>query len=74
MSKNFSHIDRQVEILEQIRQAHADGVEEGIRVELYRIIKLLEDNLEYVDYEGLALGTRILRVESLIALIKGETK
>jgi hypothetical protein len=74
MSKNFSHIDRQVEILEQIRQAHADGVEEGIRIELYRIIKLLEDNLEYVDYEGLALGTRILRVESLIALIKGETK
>jgi hypothetical protein len=74
MSKNFSHIDRQVEILEQIRQAHADGVEEGVRVELDRIIKLLEDNLEYVDYEGLALGTRILRVESLIALIKGETK
>ena len=74
MSKNFSHIDRQVEILEQIRQAHADGVEEGVRVELDRIIKLLEDNLEYVDYEGLALGTRILRVESLITLIKGETK
>ena len=74
MSKNFSHIARQIDMLEKVNQARADGVEEGIRVELDRIIRLLEDNLEYVDYEGLALGTRILRVESLIALIKGENK
>jgi hypothetical protein len=44
----------------------------GIALEQGRIVKLVEDNLEYIDHEGLAYGTRILRVESLIALIEEE--
>jgi hypothetical protein len=55
-------------------KTHTDAYRQGGVDELNRIIALLEDKLEYVDYEGLADGKRILRVESLIAVIKGENK
>jgi hypothetical protein len=58
---------------EALLAPYRKGIAEGEKRERERIVKLLEENLEYIDYEGLALGTRILRVESLIAfIVKGQ--
>jgi hypothetical protein len=51
-----------------------NGIAEGEKRERERIIKLIEENLEYLPYEGIGHTNlkRILRIETLIAFIKGE--
>jgi hypothetical protein len=57
-------------------ESYTDAYHLGRADELKRIVALLEDRLEFVDCEGLGDSKRrtILRVGSLIDIIKGESE